>query len=161
MTCANHPEIEATAFCRECGKPMCAECQRPALGSIYCGEHVMAAVNPAFAGLGAANPGNVNPGGVNLGGVNLGSVNAGAANLGVPPAPAVPAPPFPYHPSPYSTPVPYAPGVPPIRPAKGSSSPALAFILGFLIPGVGAIYNGQYAKGLVHRRHFRSARQCP
>jgi len=29
------------------------------------------------------------------------------------------------------------------------SSPPLAFILG-LIPGVGAIYNGQYAKGLVH-----------
>jgi hypothetical protein len=29
------------------------------------------------------------------------------------------------------------------------TSPALAFILGF-IPGVGAIYNGQYAKGLVH-----------
>jgi TM2 domain-containing membrane protein YozV len=29
------------------------------------------------------------------------------------------------------------------------SSPALAFILGF-IPGVGAIYNGQYIKGLVH-----------
>lgn len=28
-------------------------------------------------------------------------------------------------------------------------SPGLAFILG-LIPGVGAIYNGQYAKGLVH-----------
>ena len=28
-------------------------------------------------------------------------------------------------------------------------SPALAFFLG-LIPGVGAIYNGQYAKGLVH-----------
>jgi hypothetical protein len=29
------------------------------------------------------------------------------------------------------------------------NSPAIAFILGF-IPGVGAIYNGQYAKGLVH-----------
>ena len=28
-------------------------------------------------------------------------------------------------------------------------SPGLAFVLGF-IPGVGAIYNGQYAKGLVH-----------
>jgi len=28
-------------------------------------------------------------------------------------------------------------------------SPALAFFLGW-IPGVGAIYNGQYAKGLVH-----------
>jgi len=30
-----------------------------------------------------------------------------------------------------------------------SASPGLAFILGW-IPGVGAIYNGQYAKGLVH-----------
>lgn len=30
-----------------------------------------------------------------------------------------------------------------------STSPALAFALGF-IPGVGAIYNGQYLKGLVH-----------
>jgi hypothetical protein len=29
------------------------------------------------------------------------------------------------------------------------ASPPLAFLLG-LIPGVGAIYNGQYAKGLVH-----------
>lgn len=30
-----------------------------------------------------------------------------------------------------------------------SISPGLAFLLG-LIPGVGAIYNGQYAKGLIH-----------
>jgi hypothetical protein len=29
-------------------------------------------------------------------------------------------------------------------------SPGLAFILGLFIPGVGAIYNGQYAKGVVH-----------
>jgi TM2 domain-containing membrane protein YozV len=29
-------------------------------------------------------------------------------------------------------------------------SPGLAFALGLIIPGVGAIYNGQYAKGLVH-----------
>ena len=33
--------------------------------------------------------------------------------------------------------------------ADTSVSPGLAFLLG-LIPGVGAIYNGQYAKGLVH-----------
>jgi hypothetical protein len=33
--------------------------------------------------------------------------------------------------------------------AESAGSPALAFLLGF-IPGVGAIYNGQYAKGLVH-----------
>jgi hypothetical protein len=33
--------------------------------------------------------------------------------------------------------------------ADPGASPGLAFILG-LIPGVGAIYNGQYAKGLLH-----------
>src|SRR6187200_1897340 len=33
--------------------------------------------------------------------------------------------------------------------ADPSASPGLAFLLG-LIPGVGAIYNGQYAKGLIH-----------
>jgi TM2 domain-containing membrane protein YozV len=32
---------------------------------------------------------------------------------------------------------------------KPSASPGLAFVLG-LIPGVGAIYNGQYAKGVMH-----------
>lgn len=36
-----------------------------------------------------------------------------------------------------------------ISPAGTAISPGLAFILG-LIPGVGAIYNGQYAKGLIH-----------
>lgn len=36
-----------------------------------------------------------------------------------------------------------------VVPAGTGVSPGLAFILG-LIPGVGAIYNGQYAKGLVH-----------
>jgi hypothetical protein len=39
-------------------------------------------------------------------------------------------------------------GPPPFR-APSTVSPALAFFLG-LIPGVGAIYNAQYAKGLVH-----------
>ncbi len=58
----------------------------------------------------------------------------------VPPIPAA-APESPYA-SPYTAPVP-----PPI--ANHDVSPGLAFILG-LIPGVGAIYNGQYAKGLVH-----------
>lgn len=45
---------------------------------------------------------------------------------------------------PYSAPVPPPPGY-----GRTDVSPALAFFLG-LIPGVGAIYNGQYAKGLVH-----------
>ena len=39
--------------------------------------------------------------------------------------------------------------MPPGVPAPGSPSPALAFILGF-IPGVGAMYNGQFIKGLIH-----------
>jgi len=41
-----------------------------------------------------------------------------------------------------------APTVPAVR--DPNVSPALAFILGMIVPGVGAIYNGQYAKGLVH-----------
>jgi hypothetical protein len=40
--------------------------------------------------------------------------------------------------------------LPPLAPAAGRSpSPILALILG-LIPGVGAVYNGQYAKGILH-----------
>jgi len=63
----------------------------------------------------------------------------------------VPAPPpsQPPPPSPWTT-NPSAPPPPPqSATAPGTPSPGLAFILG-LIPGVGAIYNAQYAKGLIH-----------
>jgi len=43
---------------------------------------------------------------------------------------------------------PYTASTPPPAP-HSDVSPGVAFVLG-LIPGVGAIYNGQYAKGLVH-----------
>lgn|SRR5581483_8843166 len=119
MNCANHPEAPAIAYCRECGKPLCEACRRPAEGTIFCQEHA-----------------------------------PGAAQF-VPPAPPAPAPPAasPYttpEPSPYTAPSPYS--APPI--GSGSivdpgASPGLAFLLGF-IPGVGAIYNAQYVKGLVH-----------
>jgi len=56
-------------------------------------------------------------------------------------APA-PEPPAPEPASPYAAPG----GLPPGNPGV---SPGLAFVLG-LLPGVGAIYNGQYAKGVVH-----------
>jgi Domain of unknown function (DUF5668) len=46
--------------------------------------------------------------------------------------------------NPYDQPV---PGLSPVAPVK--TSPGLAFLLGW-IPGVGAIYNGQYVKGLIH-----------
>ena len=53
--------------------------------------------------------------------------------------------------SPYTSPytAPYAGSAPRQVAPDGSASPGLAFLLG-LIPGVGAIYNGQYVKGLVH-----------
>src|ERR1700722_13082008 len=101
MNCVNPPEVPATAFCRDCGKAMCQDCQRPALGSIYCAEHLPVAAAPP-----------------------------------VPPEPppvyAAPAA------SPYAAP-------PPLPQRDLGSHPVLALILGF-IPGVGAIYNGQYAK---------------
>jgi hypothetical protein len=48
--------------------------------------------------------------------------------------------------SPYASP--YTATAPPPIP-HSDVSPGMAFVLG-LIPGVGAIYNGQYAKGLIH-----------
>ena len=69
------------------------------------------------------------------------SAQAPPSGYAPPPPGFVPPPPG------FAPPVPgYAP--PPFS-AQSTVSPALAFFLG-LIPGVGAIYNGQYAKGLVH-----------
>lgn len=101
MNCPNHPDAQAVAFCRICGKPLCDQCKRAAQGTIFCAEHAPA-------------------------------IEATATSA---PPPGASAPPPPPIASPYRT----APGV----------SPGLAAFLGF-IPGVGAIYNGQYAKGLVH-----------
>ena len=108
--CANHPEVQAAAFCRTCGKPLCEACERSAMGTIFCEEHLP--VQPT-----GAPPPYENPAGV-----------SGAGQ--------------PY--SPYTTPY-----TAPYPAERAGASPGLAFILG-LIPGVGAIYNGQYAKGLVH-----------
>ncbi len=49
-----------------------------------------------------------------------------------------------------TTPPPGATAVPPgAQPSTGVPSPGLAAILGF-IPGVGAMYNGEFAKGFIH-----------
>lgn len=74
------------------------------------------------------------------------AVPAAASNPATAPGTAQ-APPEPQGYSPYTTPYtsPYAASAP----GDVSASPGLAFILG-LIPGVGAIYNGQYAKGIIH-----------
>jgi hypothetical protein len=102
MNCANHPDIAPVAYCRTCGKPLCANCTRDVKGVIYC-------------------------------------ENCLADRLqGVQPTVAPPAAGFVSSP-----PVPSTPGSGP--------NPALAGILaGFFPFGVGAVYCGQYAKGLAH-----------
>lgn len=113
MNCYLHPETPATAYCRTCGRPLCAVCQRLFEGTIFCQDH--APVN-AYSNTSNAY-------------TNATDANASAAS------------------NPY-----VQPGMPP-PPQTIHTSPALAFILGW-IPGVGAIYNGQYVKGLVHALIF-------
>jgi LiaI-LiaF-like transmembrane region/B-box zinc finger len=36
MNCATHPSEAAVAYCRTCGKPLCAKCIRDVRGVIYC-----------------------------------------------------------------------------------------------------------------------------
>jgi hypothetical protein len=109
MKCAVHPEVDASGYCRNCGKPMCTACMRPVRDVLYCEECLAQVIG--LPGPQAANP-------------------VGAPAQGVPDAPGGVLP---------------APAV--ARP--GSASPALAFILGF-VPGLGAIYNGEYNKAIVH-----------
>jgi TM2 domain-containing membrane protein YozV len=100
MNCANHPDIPSVAFCRTCGKPLCASCTRSVHGVIYCEtclaarlEGVQPPVPPPAAGFAASGP----------------VVTSAGPN------------------------------------------PALAGVLaGFFPFGVGAVYTGQYAKGLAH-----------
>src|SRR5713226_6943301 len=96
MNCANHPEVSAVAYCRTCGKAMCANCTHQVRGVVYC-------------------------------------ENCLAERLeGVLPPPST---------------------LPPARPVRDPDnrlpSPGAAAALGF-IPGVGAMYNGQFMKGVVH-----------
>ncbi|MGH9537319.1 MAG: B-box zinc finger protein, partial [Terriglobales bacterium] len=102
MNCANHPDVPSVAFCRTCGKPLCANCTRSVHGVIYC-ENCLAA---------------------RLEGVQ----------------PAVTPPPA----------AGFVAGAPVAAPGAGPN-PALAGVLaGFFPFGVGAVYCGQYAKGLAH-----------
>jgi LiaI-LiaF-like transmembrane region/B-box zinc finger len=87
MKCAQHPDVEATGYCRQCGKPLCPECTRDVRGALYC-ENCL-------------------------------------ANLVAAPPPVAAAT------------------------ASGSPHPGTALALGF-IPGLGAVYNGEYVKGLIH-----------
>ena len=111
MNCFNHIDTPAIAYCRTCGKALCAECRRTAQGTIFCEEHL-----PDSLGVPGGN-----------------------------------APPVPGAPRDWQGQIPVAERAAAAPPTSVVSdvSPGLACLLGF-IPGVGAIYNGQYAKGLVH-----------
>ena len=87
MNCHYHPEVQATAFCQFCGKPLCKDCVRNVGGAVYCEACLAERLRAAGA----------------------------------------PAPGF----------------------STGAPHPRLAALLGF-IPGVGAMYNGQYPKAIAH-----------
>jgi hypothetical protein len=122
MNCATHPDIAAVAFCRTCGKPLCANCTRDVRGVVYC-EPCLAA---RLEGTQPPAPGAAPP---------VQSYAPPAAGF-VPPAQNA----YP----PVGTPV------APMR-TSGGPNPAVAGILaGFFPFGVGAVYCSQYAKGLAH-----------
>jgi hypothetical protein len=85
MKCAVHPEVDATGYCRNCGKALCTACSREVRGMIYCEACLADMVT----------------------------------------RPQV------------------------LPPAEGGRSPALATMLGF-VPGLGAVYNGEYMKAIIH-----------
>ena len=89
MNCSTHPETAAVAYCRTCGKPLCADCRRVSDGvDLLRRAHVVGSFDPTD---------------------------------------------------------------PRVRAQRRTSAPALYSPACWAsIPGVGAIYNGQYAKGLVH-----------
>lgn len=101
MNCANHPENEAVAYCRTCGKSLCSRCTRDVKGVIYC-ENCLAD--------------------------RLGAVTPPVA----PPMPGV------------------MPSTASITPSSGPNPTVAGILAGFFPFGVGAVYAGQYAKGLAH-----------
>ncbi len=107
MKCAVHSDVDATGYCRNCGRALCPQCTRDVRGALYC-ENCLGTIlqvpHPVAAG--------VAPG------------SGVAAQAAVVPPPT-------------------------------DSRPALATVLGF-IPGLGAVYNGEYVKALIHVIVFAS-----
>src|SRR5258705_149682 len=49
MNCANHPDREHTAFCQNCGKPICQECTRVVGTAVFCEPCLAARLSGAGA----------------------------------------------------------------------------------------------------------------
>jgi hypothetical protein len=104
MNCVVHTDVPAVAYCRTCGKPLCANCKHDVRGVIFCEECIAQRLGDTI--------------------------------------PVTPVPPV------------AGPGGRVVVTNEGPST-ALATLLGF-IPGVGAMYNGQFMKALVHVIIFAS-----
>ncbi len=120
MNCANHADASAVAYCRTCGKALCANCTRPVRGVIYCEDCLGAKMEGVPAGTAAGT-----------------SFSAASG---------------------------FVPGAARARcqgqrqwrrQLSSGPNPTVAGILaGFFPFGVGAVYTGQYAKGLAHLAIF-------
>jgi hypothetical protein len=127
MNCVNHPDIPVAAYCQNCGKALCAQCVRSVSGVIYCEQCLAAklgiggtAYNVSGTPGGAAYTA---PGATPSGAsYTVSGSTSGDVNYTVT-------------------------GVQP--PPTSGPNPSVATLLGF-IPGVGAMYNGQFVKALVH-----------
>ncbi|HCC57413.1 MAG TPA: hypothetical protein DEQ47_09135 [Solibacterales bacterium] len=131
------------AYCRTCGKALYEAPRRTETGAAYCEEHFPAAEFPASGPAASTAPPPPPP----PSGFKDSAYSGQAGAYG-----SVP----PFSDAPRTAYAAADAGPQPYRqtPSYGlSSSPPLAFLLGF-IPGVGAIYNAQYAKGLVHAVTF-------
>ena len=105
MNCAVHADTEASGYCRNCGKAMCAACSHKVRDVLYCEDCLAQHVGlPSVA----------------------------------PPAGALPV--VTTDPGGFASPIPAA--------QKQGGAPVVAFLLGF-IPGLGAVYNGEYNKAII------------
>ncbi len=111
MNCANHADASAVAYCRTCGKALCANCTRPVRGVIYCEDCLGARME--------------------------GSVPTGTAGFASTASGQIPPPP-----------------PPPTGSGSGPNPTVAGILAGFFPFGVGAVYTGQYAKGLAHLAIF-------
>jgi hypothetical protein len=132
MNCANHPDRERIAFCQNCGKPLCQECTRTVGSAVFCEPCLAARIGATMPPSGGTSYSYTNPA-------------TGAQFSGTEPGPGATAPGGYSYVDPASG-IPVNGAIPPPRPGH---NPWLAGGLGF-IPGVGAMYNEQYAKGIVH-----------
>jgi hypothetical protein len=113
MNCANHADASAVAYCRTCGKALCANCTRPVRGVIYCEDCLGAKMEGASASIPTPPPTGYQP-----------FMEPGSG-------------------------VKVAPG-----PTSGPNPTVAGILAGFFPFGVGAVYTGQYAKGLAHLAIF-------